>query len=261
VDRAGRNVSRRPESTEVAPEAQSDGVEDRLGIARRKGERWGQFASRVGNAFGLVLLLLIGTYVLGSLTGSSGWTAALTTLVATTAGVVALASAGVRLVVVRAAAALGTTAVICAVLSAILDDHTLLGVSGLITAFLLLLAAGAVLRTVVTTAEVGFRTILGAISVYIILGLLFSFLYIAIDRIQGAPFFGSETTIHDGDTLLFSFYTLTTTGYGNLVPAGQPGKLFAGLEMLIGNIFLVTLVAGLVSLWRPGGFVRRRGDG
>jgi hypothetical protein len=245
----------------VAPEPQPDAVDDRLGISRRRGERWGQFAARVGNAFGLVLLLLIGTYVLGSLTASHGWTAALTILVAAIAGVVALASAGARLTVVRGAAVLAAGAVICGVLSAILDSRALLGVSGLITAVLLLIAAGAVLRTVVSTAEVGFRTILGAISVYIILGLLFSFLYIAIDRIQGSPFFGAETTVHDGDTLLFSFYTLTTTGYGNLVPAGQPGKLFAGLEMLIGNIFLVTLVAGLVSLWRPGGFVRRQSDG
>jgi hypothetical protein len=245
----------------VAPEPQPDAVNDRMGISRRRGERWGQFAARVGNAFGLVLLLLISTYVLGSLTGSHGWTAALTTLVAATAGVVALASAGVRLIVVRVAAVLAAGAVIFAVLSAITDARALLGVSGLITALLLLIAAGAVLRTVVSTAEVGFRTILGAISVYIILGLLFSFLYIALDRIQGSPFFGTGTTVHDGDTLLFSFYTLTTTGYGNLVPAGQPGKLFAGLEMLIGNIFLVTLVAGLVSLWRPGGLVRRRGDG
>jgi hypothetical protein len=242
----------------VAAEPQPEAVDDRLGISRRRGERWGQFAARVGNAFGLVLLLLIATYVLGSLTGDSGWTAALTTVVATLAGVVALASAGARIIVVRIAALLAAGAVICAVLSAILDGRTLLGISGLITALLLLIAAGAVLRTVVSTAEVGFRTILGAISVYIILGLLFSFLYVALDRIQGSPFFGPEATIRDGDTLLFSFYTLTTTGYGNLVPAGQPGKLFAGLEMLIGNIFLVTLVAGLVSLWRPGGAMRRR---
>ena len=53
------------------------------------------------------------------------------------------------------------------------------------------------------------------------------------------------------DALYFTVTLLTTTGYGNLVPAAQPGKMFAGLEMLIGQIFLVTLVAGLVSLWRP----------
>lgn len=239
----------------MADEPQPDGG-DRLGISRRRGERWGDFATRVGDAFGLVLLLLLGTYVLGSLTPSQGWTGALTILVAVTAGVVALASANARLSVVRAAAVLAAAAVIFAVLSAISDERWPLGVSGLVTALLLLIAAGAVLRTVVGASEVGFRTILGAISVYVILGLLFSFLYVALDRIQGSPFFGAGTTVHDGDTLLFSFYTLTTTGYGNLVPAGQPGKLFAGLEMLMGNIFLVTLVAGLVSLWRPGTFRR-----
>jgi hypothetical protein len=228
-------------------------------MSRRSGERWGQFIERVGNAFGLVLLLLIGTYVLGSLTPSHGLGAVFTILVASSAAVVALASANARLSVVRVAGLLAAVSVTCTILSAIFDRQaTPLAVSGLITAGLLLLAAGVVLRTVVRAPEVGFRTILGAISVYIILGLLFSFLYDALDRIQGSPFFGQGTTIHDGDTLLFSFYTLTTTGYGNLVPAGQPGKLFAGLEMLIGNIFLVTLVAGLVSLWRPGSGIRQK---
>jgi len=227
-------------------------------VSRESGERWGQFASRVADAFGLVLLLLISTYVISSLTPAHGWGAALSTLVATAAAVVALASANARVHLVRAAGLLAIAAVVCAALSAIDDSRQLLAASGLITALLLLVAAGAVLRTVVTATEVGFRTILGAISVYIILGLLFSFLYVAIDRMGAAPFFGPGTTVDDGNTLLFSFYTLTTTGYGNLVPAAQPGKLFAGLEMLIGNIFLVTLVAGLVSLWRPSGAVRRR---
>ena len=54
------------------------------------------------------------------------------------------------------------------------------------------------------------------------------------------------------DYLFFSYTTLTTTGYGNLVPAGTVGQSLAVLEMLVGQIFLVTLVAGLVSLWRPG---------
>jgi voltage-gated potassium channel Kch len=66
--------------------------------------------------------------------------------------------------------------------------------------------------------------------------------------------------VKGGDFMFFSFTTLTTTGYGDLVPAAQPGKMFAGTEMLIGQIFLVTLVAGLVSLWRPGGMIGRLRD-
>jgi Ion channel len=52
--------------------------------------------------------------------------------------------------------------------------------------------------------------------------------------------------------LFFSFTTLTTTGYGNLVPAANPGQTVAVLEMLTGQLFLVTAVAKVVSTWRPG---------
>ena len=118
----------------------------------------------------------------------------------------------------------------------------------------------AVLIRVVTTAEVNLRTILGAISVYTVLGLLFGFVFEAVSRVQDSPFFEGVPHTHHGDFLFFSYTTLTTTGYGNLVPAGQPGEMVATVEMLVGQIFLVTLVAGLVSLWRPGrGLARRRG--
>jgi hypothetical protein len=227
-------------------------------MSRRRGERWGQFAQRIANAFGLVLLLVIATYILASLTKFSGWTGALIALVASATAVVGLASAEAPRGWARGAAGLGLIAVALAVLSAILDEsEDLLGVAFLALVSLQLAATGAILRAVLAETEVGFRTILGAISVYTLFGLLFAFLYAALDRIQSSPLFGSAATVEQGDIILFSFTTLTTTGYGNLVPADQPGKMFAGLEMLIGNIFLVTLVAGLVALWRPGGLVRR----
>ena len=163
-------------------------------MSRRPGERWGQFAERVANAFGVVLLLVLATYALGSLTPFKGWTAALTTLVASMAGVVGLAGAGARPAVVRAAAIFALAAVILAILSEVLDDLHLLGASSFIVFSLLLLAAGAILHAVLAETEVGFRTILGAISVYTILGLLFTFLYAALDRVQSAPFFGSGVT-------------------------------------------------------------------
>jgi hypothetical protein len=241
----------------VARGSKSDG-ERSLGLSRGRSERWSQFAERVANAFGLVLLLVIATYVLGSLTPFHGWTGALTTLVAATASVVGLAGAQVRPVVVRVAAIAALAAVILAVISATADSRHLLGASSFLVALLTLIAAGSILRAVLRETEVGFRTILGAISVYATFGILFTFLYAALDRIQSTPFFGAGVPVKGGDFIFFSFTTLTTTGYGDLVPAAQPGKMFAGLEMLIGQIFLVTLVAGLVSLWRPGSFGRRR---
>jgi ion channel len=225
-------------------------------MERRPNERWAQFAQRVGNAFGLVLLLVLATYVLYSLIPYRGWTAVLTTAIGTAAAVLAFASADARPLVIRGAGVLGAGALVMAALAALLDEPHLLGVSAFAQALLLLFAAGAVLRTVLSSAEVGFRTILGAISVYMIFGLLFTFLYAAMDRVQDGTFFG-QVDVKGGDIVFFSFTTLTTTGYGNLVPAGQPGRMFSGLEMLIGQIFLVTLVAGLVSLWRPGSLARR----
>ncbi|HVT69765.1 MAG TPA: ion channel, partial [Trebonia sp.] len=123
---------------------------------------------------------------------------------------------------------------------------------------LLVVAMVAVLSRVLTAPEVGSRTILGALSVYTVLGLLFTFLYGMIERIQGGAFFEGVPHPAGSDFLFFSYTTLTTTGYGNLVPGGQPGRMLAGIEMMIGQIFLVTLVAGLVSLWRPGEGIRRR---
>ena len=117
-----------------------------------------------------------------------------------------------------------------------------------------LIAAGIML---VITYATGNRLTWRHARIYLILGLLFTFLYGALDRVQSGNFFGQGVVLHTGDTIFFSFTTLTTTGYGDLVPASQPGKMFAGLEMLMGQIFLVTLVAGLVSLWRPGSRLRR----
>ena len=92
----------------------------------------------------------------------------------------------------------------------------------------------------------------GAASVYALLGLLFAFFYVAVGRWTHNEIFTGVTEPRSSDYLFFSYTTLTTTGYGNLIPAGTAGQSFAVLEMLVGQIFLVTLVAGLVSLWRPG---------
>jgi len=111
------------------------------------------------------------------------------------------------------------------------------------------IAAVTILPRVVGASRVDSRTILGAISVYTLIGLLFAFFYLAYGRRSGSSFFTAGPQA--SDYLFFSYTTLTTTGYGNLVPADTVGQSFAVLEMLMGQIFLVTLVAGLVSLWRP----------
>jgi voltage-gated potassium channel Kch len=64
-------------------------------------------------------------------------------------------------------------------------------------------------------------------------------------------FFGPNGDGKLPQDLFFSFTTLTTTGYGNLVPAGNPGQTFAVAEMLVGQLFLVTAVAKVISAFQP----------
>ena len=82
----------------------------------------------------------------------------------------------------------------------------------------------------------------------------FAFVYRFLGAVQASPFFGDEGDGTLSQGLFFSFVTLTTTGYGNLVPAGNPGQSLAVLEALLGQLFLVTAVGKLVSAWRPRGW-------
>jgi hypothetical protein len=225
--------------------------------ARRR-ERWVRRAESVNDAFGLVLFLVLTTYVLTSLLTNHGWSAVVLTVATSATSVVALTSAQAHHRAVRAALLLSAVTIVLAAISAITDDRTWLNLASGVQVTLLTVAMLAVLRRVVLAAEIGFRTILGAISVYTVLGILFTFVYGLIDRVQSGDFFEGVAHPVGSDFLFFSYTTLTTTGYGNLVPGGQPGRMIAGLEMMAGQIFLVTLVAGLVSLWRPGDAIRRR---
>lgn len=224
----------------------------------RRRERWVERAERVRDAFGLVFLLVIATYVLTSLLANHGWPAVILCFATSATSIVALTSSHVQHARVRAAAWLAALSLVLAVIAAITGDRVWLNLASLFQIVVLAVAMGAVLLRVVTTAEVGSRTILGAISVYTVLGILFTYVYATIDRLQGGAFFEGHASVHGGDFLFFSYTTLTTTGFGDLVPGGQPGRMISGLEMMIGQVFLVTLVAGLVALWRPGESLRKR---
>jgi len=225
--------------------------------ARRR-ERWIRRAERARDAFGLVFVLVLVTYTLASLLDNHGWTSVILTAATSATSVVALVSAHAQHRFVRVVMLLAALTVVLAAIGAAADDRTWLNLATVIQVSLLAVAMAAVLRRVVTAPEVGSRTILGALSVYAVLGILFTFLYGVIDRTQSGAFFENHPHPASSDFLFFSYTTLTTTGYGNLVPGGQPGRLVSGFEMMAGQIFLVTLVAGLVSLWRPGEAIRRR---
>ena len=227
-----------------------------IGRGRVRGHRETplELAERIGDAYGLVLLLIIVTFVVTMTLPPEGWGGRIAAVaIAALTAIVAFTSSDVRSARVRLAAVIAGVAVAGAAVATAISSDRLLALAFGTVAIMLAVAAVTILRRVIIGArEVDFRTILGAISVFTLLGLLFAFLYYAFSRWSHGPFFAGQVAARSSDYLFFSYTTLTTTGYGNLVPAGTVGQSFAVLEMLVGQIFLVTLVAGLVSLWRPG---------
>lgn len=216
-----------------------------------------ELVARIADAYGLVLVLILTTFVVTLTLPPQGWGGRVAAIaIAGLTAIIALTSSNVRLGRVRVAVGAALAAVVAAVLAKAVSSDALLGTAFIVDSLLLAVAAGTILRRVVLAAEVDFQTILGAISVFTLLGLLFGYLFLALGRLESGDVFVGVSHAQARDYLFFSYTTLTTTGYGNLVPAGDIGQILAVFEMLTGQFFLVTLVAGLVSLWRPGAKVR-----
>ena len=131
-----------------------------------------------------------------------------------------------------------------------------------LTLILVLLAPFAIvvglIREVRDDKRITLQTVFAGLSLYLLIGMAFGFTFGLIQDINNEPFFDATTAQPNGitgnqnDFLYFSLTTLTTTGYGDFAAAGEVGRTFAVLEALIGQIYLVTVVALLVSnLRRP----------
>jgi hypothetical protein len=205
------------------------------------------------DSYGLVLLLILMTYAL-SATLTATWAASLVVAVQIATVWVTLRASRAR----RSARAVANVALAAVALAAFanLFFHAQMAhgrIVSWVSCLLYLIAPVSIVRHLVLRRIVDSETLLGAVAAYLMAGMFFAFLYHALGTSQTQPpFFGSQGPGTLSQDLFFSFTTLTTTGYGDLVPAGNPGQTFAVLEMLIGQLFLVTAVAKVVNAWRPG---------
>jgi hypothetical protein len=88
----------------------------------------------------------------------------------------------------------------------------------------------------------------GALAIYLLVGLTFAMMINIIALLGSAPhYFAQGIDGTQSEQVYFSFTTMTTTGYGDLTPATQAGHALAVLEMLIGQIYLVTVIGLLVG--------------
>ena len=92
------------------------------------------------------------------------------------------------------------------------------------------------------------QTVMGGIAAYALIAFVMAALYQAITLIIGDTILSGVEG--PGDYLYFSFVTQTTVGYGDITPATDLAKRLAVIQMFVGQVFLITLVARLVSLWK-----------
>ncbi len=119
--------------------------------------------------------------------------------------------------------------------------------AGSLMSVLIVVTPLVVLNRILRHPQVNLETILGAICAYLLIGIAFATIYGLMDHLGGDPFFAQGDAHDPVKFLYFSFIVLTTVGFGDLSPATDPGRIVVSLEALIGQIFLVTLVAGLVG--------------
>ncbi|MFJ6198661.1 potassium channel family protein [Micromonospora sp. NPDC092111] len=121
------------------------------------------------------------------------------------------------------------------------------GLVSLWMATILALAIVAVVRRVLAHPVVTLQTIFGALSAYLLIGFFYAALFAALAQFQGTPLFADGQPASNNTIQYFSFITMTTVGYGDFTAASEPGRTLAVFDALTGQIFLLTLVARLVS--------------
>jgi hypothetical protein len=205
------------------------------------------------NRTGVLLLILVFTYLLSAFT-KGVLISAFQVVLFLAVVLIALRNGQLGPRAIRIATIVLLAGSVLAVVILTLDsDGPGAGVANVWTALILLLAAVLIVRRVLARPEITLQSIYGAISAYLILGLMFAAFYAAMFRFGGNMFFANGRT---GDTRTFqyfSFVTLTTLGYGDYTAAGSGGQAVAVLEAITGQIFLATLVARLVAGFRGAG--------
>ncbi|MGA9161908.1 MAG: ion channel [Actinomycetota bacterium] len=160
----------------------------------------------------------------------------------------------------RLAIVLVPIAVILGIVGHVSDSKTAESITAVVAVILPVAAIVVLVRRIVEDLpSVSARTILGLLSVYLLIGMTFAALFTTIAVISDEPFFAQTETAEPVDFTYFSYVTLSTVGYGDFTAANPMPRMLAAIEGLAGQLYLVTVVAVAVSRVRtrrsrpPGG--------
>ena len=223
---------------------------------RRIRESWAASLNPFADAYGLVVLLLLAILVVPVITGANREaTAIAVAILGGATAVISLAASSVPLWMSSASALFALASVVTVVL---LDrPNALITISFLGLAAAMTFSPVAILNRIVRHRRVTPRTVLGAVAVYLQIGVAFAIVFLEL-AVQQPDAFPAVSDPSFGTFLYFSFITINTVGYGDIVPVEELGRTLSIFEALIGQIFLVVVVARVVALLGPGPAERAR---
>jgi hypothetical protein len=204
--------------------------------------------------YGIVFLLTLAEVVWQIIGPSAHWSVAVAFALQGAALVVVAATSRAREDVRRVRALAGGVLaglVVAGIAGGLLPGWLEVAIGGLLSFAIPFALAGGLLR-LVRAHGVTLQAVAGALAIYLLVGLTFAWTVGLIARLGAAPFFAGGASTTQSSRAYFSFTTLTTTGYGDYVPATPVGHALAVVEMLTGQLYLVTVIGVLV-----GSFGRR----
>jgi Ion channel len=199
------------------------------------------------DSYGLLLLLILLSLLLTGLVGDGRLGRLVLTVTSGSMTLFAFWTSRPEPRVLRWAVVLVSLSVVAASLAVLIGSGTALDGAGR-TLIALLTAASpvAVARRLLHHSRVRGSTVLGALCIYLLLGLFYAYLFWAVG-VLSSPFFAQIQQATMVDYMYFSYVTLATVGYGDLTAATDVGRMLAISEALIGQLYLVTVVALLVA--------------
>ena len=208
--------------------------------------------------YGMLLLALGATFFFEGVAEPGDLQRALATVLVGATLMLALYAAELPKRRLRVAAAVVLTIVVGVVIASVAGKGTAVaGIAAIANGLLVAVAPPAVViglvRILRATGTVTVPVVAGVLCLYLLVGLFFAFTYIAIQNLGGAPFFANGDAATSARSLYFSFVTMTTVGYGDFTARTNLGHTLAVTEALLGQIYLVTVVAAIVSRLVPRG--------
>jgi len=204
--------------------------------------------------FGALFVLLVVTYVAMAASPPDATARVLTVFLEGLTLLAALVASRVGRVLFRVAAVVVLGAIVAAVASlAWGNSETTSGWFFAVNVLLVAAAPVAIATSLYRRPVIDTKTVLGAVCIYLLVGILFATLFAAMGGIGSEPFFVETDDAGVQTYLYFSFVTLTTVGYGDYTAATNLGRTLATTEALLGQLYLVTVIAVLVSRMTAGG--------